>query len=1650
CCLEEAGRKKKSQPGYKAWVGTGLSSYHTAKFAIIRPADAIPRRSQNSDEDFVLDRGTLSLCPQKELFTSDYNDFASRLTLCLKVKRTMTSRRREQINHSNQEHLKCNKEKKIPHPIIMSTPGTSDDSIKIWLKTGDIEKLEEAVINGYGDQLRNKTSRIPKINHFLKQVPHFQSKIDAIHEAVAQGKLREVQSLLDRKKLAMCRSQTGASPLHTAVLNNQTSIAKYILEKFPTAIQARDNQGRTALHYAAVTSDEGEMYKILLEYGADKKATDMRGKIPEYYLQNPEEMPLKNLRDGAISKVTRRNDKRNDRGRNTDTTSIPSKIEVRMLIQKADLNKLEAIVLNGYGDRLLGESSVNSRVKEFLDQVPEFMIKVANLHTAAVEGSLRDVRNLLDRRTLAIARDPYGANVLHRSVVHNHHNIVKYLVHNYPETINTTDFDGRTPLHYSVAVEDERIYKTLIGAGADESIKDNKGNTAIYYKEHPEELDLLEMQNRINRMRSRMQAIKKSSSNHRQRYGGGLRVTRANIRKWIHAEDLEKLNQVVFEGHGTKLLVETSSSAKVKEFLKTVPNLIGTIRDVNQAAQEGNLAQLQEITDNKQLFLSKDIAGISPLHRAVIMGHRDISKYIVQECPDSVKAKDHEGKTPLHYAAALPKDDNFIYNMLLEAGGDIQQLDEKGKSPEYYQQHPAEAELRATMIKINRKLPEIHVSSYTTQRRTKPPSTLRVTKNSNKSLRGIDFNTLSPEHVTKLISKGDVDKLEQLVLEGYGKKLYGKTSWIEDVRNFLKKVPAYMDRIYAVHKATAKGDLRQVEELMDNKKLVIAKDERGLTPLHRAVKYGKTDIVKYMLQMYPEAVHVKDKEGRTPLHLAGMYKDRNVEYKLLENFGSDVTLVDSKSKTPQEYQQSNMKLEVMTPQSVDDNEEKEKPNDLTAEELEDENNINQWIANDDLDRLEQLIVDGKGDLLLGKSSSKEKTKDFLECVPTTMGKIRAIHNATVENDLRGLQSLLDKRVYASSRDSFGACPLHIALLHGHSDVIRYLGNGFPASLNVQDIDGRTPLHYAAVANDEGMSYRFLHKHGADPNIKDKSGSTPGHYLRGRAGALALDDLLKRYEEKKIPPRPPSVQTWQRPPTAEILRALTPDEEENENDESTATLTETQTQDESETHFDASPLTEDTKSDELAIASEETQSNDEQKDELNPENDKTKIDTDQAVDETPVTNTEEIAQESMEKSEEPLQESMEKSEEPPQEANEEAAQQPAQETSEKGIEEQPHEAPEEQTQKAKEEETEEPPEKDIEEQPQKTIKEATADTPQEETEETLQEATGETSQEATTETPQEGPGETPQETTEETPQETTEETPQEATGETLQEATGETPQEATVETPQEATGETPQEATVETPQEATGETPQEATVETPQEATVETPQKATVETPQEATRETPQEATRETPLEATVETPQEATRETPLEANKNLPKEISDKVINETSEEPSEKLTDENQTAESTELAAEPESVEKEPSTDDNNKKNEAHIAEVHKEQNEENVEESSKEMTEEVLKTNDDDHNTEIKVNEDTTEGNIENEPKQTADAKSEQNETATTEEETEEHITTAAMETLNEESIAATETKSATEETAETEAGHETPTKTNDNSKVMTQNTLD
>lgn len=100
-----------------------------------------------------------------------------------------------------------------------------------------------------------------------------------------------------------------------------------------------------------------------------------------------------------------------------------------------------------------------------------FQSKINRIHVAARDGSLRDLQAALDRRKFAIAKDkisPNGASPLHVATIFGNTSIVRYLAGRFPETVQATDDNGRTPLHYAAVLADNgHYYNLLLHLGAD-------------------------------------------------------------------------------------------------------------------------------------------------------------------------------------------------------------------------------------------------------------------------------------------------------------------------------------------------------------------------------------------------------------------------------------------------------------------------------------------------------------------------------------------------------------------------------------------------------------------------------------------------------------------------------------------------------------------------------------------------------------------------------------------------------------------------------------------------------------------------------------------------------------------------------------------------------------------------------------------------------------------------------------------------------------------------------------------------------------------------------------------------------------------------------------------------------------------------------
>ncbi|CAL1290936.1 unnamed protein product [Larinioides sclopetarius] len=1188
----------------------------------------------------------------------------------------------------------------------------SEDPITLWLKLGALEKLEQVVLDGYGDQLYGKTSRIPQVNKFLRQVPIFQSKIDEIHKAVSTGNLREVQHLIDRKKLAFCRDHLGASPMHKAVLFSQRPIIDYLLDRYPSVVHARDHRGRTPLHYAAVLSDGGEIYKMLLDHGADVKATDVFGNRPEYYMHAQDEMDIQALKAGTDTgkpkniKIKHFQPTGGNQKEVIARSAKPAgtRMQIREMLANGSLESLEELVLQGHGDRLLGETAVNPMVRDFIQMVPIYMERIYEIHRAVARGRLRDVQTLLDRKKLALARDPLGATPLHKAVMYGHRDVAEYIAMNFPLSKDAKDLDGRTPLHYAAGLKDNHeMYNTLIAFSANPLVLDYKGKTAEYYLQFPEHLHMEQllkqsqrananyMANHANRIKAVASPKRKSpyptraalaldfNGNIRPQNGEvsdsaedsetqknghvsfkmpkktlfrsqpllpppklkRLEINSANIKRWVREEDLEKLEGAVLEGYGEKVALQRTDNAKLQQYIEDqVPKLVRKIEAIHIAVSNDDLTELQnQLHETDHMVLAKDHFGMAPIHRAVLMNKPETLAFLIERFPETVNARDKEGRTALHYAAAMSREPGAsnYFKILLEAGADARIRDNQGRSPEYYRTHH---------VPIPHKLNQSQKFSKKQRSRSEPPPQQRM-----KKLPGINGGANSLPQVTmdkinSWLQSGDVDSVRDFVHEGYGQHLVGKTSWNEDVRQYLKSLPHYLMNLGSLFHAVERGDLQALDkQIGSDDNLLKAKNADGSTILHHAVLHDQLNVVNYFLDKHPALLNIKDRNGRTPLHVAGQQKNQYL-YTLLATSGADPMILDQKGRSAEFYMNSSTKPSIRpqaspqtstpendssgekssdspeetpkeeegtkeaektptpeesTPETQEESQEKAEESatpetgidpepepdegmpeeegkaegsseergteEANAEETPPEEEkqpaeepakeeerksarsgnseapasssgdrlnelIDVWIRDKDLLRLEHVVIAGQGERLIGRSSDDRQVQEFLELVPTYMARIKGVHDAVVRGSLGEVESVLTRKRFALSRDHLGASPLHLAVLHGHTDIVKYIIDNFPEALDGPDNEGRTPLHYAAVMRDGGTYYRILLMAGADETVKDKAGHTPDYYLT-HPGVLSIRELLEGYRIKEAQNRRPSqVNIWQRPPTDE--------------------------------------------------------------------------------------------------------------------------------------------------------------------------------------------------------------------------------------------------------------------------------------------------------------------------------------------------------------------------------------------------------------------------------------------------------------------------------------------------------------------------------------
>ncbi|KAL6261560.1 hypothetical protein P5V15_006647 [Pogonomyrmex californicus] len=779
---------------------------------------------------------------------------------------------------------------------------------------------------------------------------------------------------------------------------------------------------------------------------------------------------------------------------------------IKAWLQRGELEKLENVVLEGRGARLLGEHSPDLRTRVFLKGLPNYLTKISQVHDAVARGSLADTQKIISeesKKKLAIAKDSCGIPLIHKAVYYDQPDIIAWLIENYPITPQQKDREGRTALHYCCACKDpDAIWDLLIEGGCDASVCDKKGNPAAYYLEHSNEIELSEVEMTTRRRKSTAK--------------DNLDFKPSNIRIWIHNKDIGKLQQVLWEGHGFKLRCETSNNPRIRKFLEAVPFIMGTIKDIHATVINNDLEGLKKKLDEPPIspivLCGKDSNGLNALHKAAGLGYVDIAREILKRYAATVVAQDNEGKTPLHYAAAL-KDDGVMYNLLTEHGADESKLDnvstdilykkriKSQKAPAFYKNRPSDVDLsNLSVIPEAPRVSDTYPKNWDWRILEVGQAVMRGMKkvSSDDSAFGSAESTMKDSDGSNEKRADDEQQEEAETPNGDEEEAQNGD---EDEANDGGDENEAAEDNEKQNEEEATNENENAEETNEEEQ---KEGEAGAEDPEEKAS-SDDDVVTGAV-----AEAIDEEAGpEAAVNDDGIYE----ESPKIEETGDEIIIDHEERNEPstgdsgvddptQDEEQQVIVGEHKEPAEVE----------LNDGSMARDPEVENLLGSGNMEQLAALVLNGEGRRLVGRQSGNPELQAFIDNVPSYMGKIHAVHMAAREGNLRDLQSALDRRKFAVARDEsspHGATPLHVAVVFGNTAVIRYLAGRFPETVNAIDLDGRTPLHYAATLADNGHYYNLLLHLGANPLVQDNFGQKADYYKQNQSD-LSHKKLLRSF------------------------------------------------------------------------------------------------------------------------------------------------------------------------------------------------------------------------------------------------------------------------------------------------------------------------------------------------------------------------------------------------------------------------------------------------------------------------------------------------------------------------------------------------------------
>ncbi|XP_030019721.1 interaptin isoform X4 [Manduca sexta] len=804
---------------------------------------------------------------------------------------------------------------------------------------------------------------------------------------------------------------------------------------------------------------------------------------------------------------------------------------IRIWCHDCDMARLQRVVWEGHGARLLSEVSNQPIVKRFLEAVPYIMNTVRDIHQAVVQNDLESVmKNSSDPVPPQIlsSRDSNNMTVMHKAAGLGHSSILKYLVERYPQGINDVDNEGRTPLHYAASMRDEQhTYNLLVGLGADESIVDNKHKTPAYYINRPQEIDKTLFRNVPDAPRTASSAYPSTWDWKLLDNDVIAELNKKSRRRNLKAstENLLSKNYTNTISDSTDNRNDVMKASSTHEFISDLPDLDDGSKenkdeeenkqdlDTNKESEENG-----ENNDNEDNKVQENVDN-EENEQIVERGenenkHDDEEKQNIEEHHDD---KENEVATENHNAEENNESVDTHHSEDIIKNQSYERKEEKDEKEVVTQTGDGKQESKENTVEENDKDPAAKYNEETTSKNTEPTKeniegniannqkTTDITEPNNESINDsnvgkIEYSSENTSNITENSeripenSEHVADNTEHIITDNIEIKTeniqHNITEHTEpNTQQSLHITDNTKHITENVDNAELDNAQSQIKESTENNKENSSKDENE--KIESAPERPRT-----VTKRVPDAEEPNENNNtqRSEDTKSGhVINGRNTQESLIEGIISGEAEQDSQDASITEGKES-VQREVL----IVDNEIDPEVSDL--------------INNANMEMLATLVLNGEGARLIGRSSRNTELQAFLDNVPIYMQKINKVHLAAKEGNIRDLQAALDRRKFAIARDPIspnGATPLHVATVFGKTNIIKYLGGRFPETLSAVDFEGRTALHYAAVLPDNGHYYTLLQQLGANSKDLDDNGRSAEDFFKNPS-LLPFDQLLSDF------------------------------------------------------------------------------------------------------------------------------------------------------------------------------------------------------------------------------------------------------------------------------------------------------------------------------------------------------------------------------------------------------------------------------------------------------------------------------------------------------------------------------------------------------------